>query len=223
MRVGVTQWLNAAGYVDVTEEDWAGFSDDMAVAMEGAPRSDYVLHTMAIVKIIHDRDAAAGRKFSEQALEISPNYMLGLMSLSWAHMLGGDFDKGIEVLKQVTKQIEDDPFVSKLLFQLAAAQYHQGDFTAAVETMDRILTMKPRNPPYHRFRALCFEAMGDEAGAARARETAKSSRAETLEHCVLPPIPQFNEILDKIGTVRSGGGPTHAEPTVVDLSPREAG
>mgnify|MGYP003638496608 FL=1 len=155
-------------------------------------------------------------------MEISPNYMLGQMSLSWAYLLGGDFDNGIKILKRVTKQVEDDPFVTKLLFQLAAAQYCNGEHADALDTMERIVAIKPRNPPYHRLRALCFEALGDEAGAARALEMARTVRADQLEHCVLPPLPgQFEDLHGKICPERQNG--THVpRGTVVDLSPREA-
>ncbi|WP_158963668.1 adenylate/guanylate cyclase domain-containing protein [Chachezhania sediminis] len=222
MRAGATQWLQAAGYADVSDEEWEAFAEDVAIALDGAPNSDFVLHTMSVIKIVHDRDAAAAKHFAERSLAISPKYMLGQMSLAWAHLLGGEMEAGIEVLKRVAEQLENDPFQVKILFQLAAAQYCHGDYAQALETIDRVITVKPRNPPYHRFRALCFEAMGDEAGAARAREAARNARSDQMEHCVLPPLPgPFAELQAKIGPSRQSRM-SQVRGQVIDLPPREA-
>ncbi|MBN2910536.1 tetratricopeptide repeat protein [Polycladomyces sp. WAk] len=107
----------------------------------------------------YDRALELGKK----ALAADPSKQGYYLHVAKLHQIQGDFQNGVQVMKQAVKRFPQDPAMQD---GLAMQSYYAKDFMAAKAASDKAVQMNPSNPGYFYHNGKILAALGDYAHAA---------------------------------------------------------
>ncbi|BCU80737.1 hypothetical protein JIR001_05200 [Polycladomyces abyssicola] len=106
----------------------------------------------------YDRALDLGKK----ALAADPSKQGYYLHVAKLHQIRGDFQNGVQVMKQAVKRFPQDPAMQD---GLAMQAYYAKDFMAAKTASDKAVQMNPSNPVYFYHNGKILSALGDYAHA----------------------------------------------------------
>jgi tetratricopeptide (TPR) repeat protein len=106
----------------------------------------------------YDRALDLGKK----ALAADPSKQGYYLHVAKLHQIRGDFQSGVQVMKQAVKRFPQDPAMQD---GLAMQEYYAKDFMAAKAASDKAVQMNPSNPVFFYHNGKILGALGDYAHA----------------------------------------------------------
>lgn len=102
-------------------------------------------------------DYSESFKRMQRAIEIQPNYVEAQQFMSFLYIIAGETDKSLHHLRIA---LGIDPLSQETLFFSAYFNYMIGEYTTAIEQLDRCLAYNPKNIPVHTVKCHCLLKMG---------------------------------------------------------------
>lgn len=189
MRADAVIILAAAHFADLDAETVNGIENDLDMAVEISPRSDFIFVVKAFLQVFGKRDHVAGRRDSDYALSLNPGYALGFWALAQSHLLAGEFGDAIAAFEKSIALAETDPLLPTRLFPLSMACYLDNQFEQAAAAMERAIQLKPKQWAFHHLRALCCRQLGDTVGAEKSEAVASRLPKGPSVFAIKNPLP----------------------------------
>ena len=163
-------WLALAEFRTLSKEDaeWASAAADLAV--RDAPRSYFVFFVRAQIRAMCLGDLDAATQDVGRVLRLNPGYSWGLETRGQIELMAGRYGAAVDSFKEAVEQSQSDPFLPRRLFWLALGSLLNEDLQAARRAIEEALELKTDCNPYWRLLVCITEALGDKAGADRAKE-----------------------------------------------------
>ena len=198
MRADAVILLAAARFDDLDAETVNSLENDLNMAVETSPRSDFIFIVRSFLQVFGKRDHMAGRRDSEYALSLNPNYPLGFWALGQSHMLAGEFSEAIVALEKSIILSETDPLLSARLFPLGVSYYLDNQFEKAAAAIDRAIQLRSTQWAFHELRALCCRQHGDTIGAEKSHAAAsRLPKSPSVLATKLPLPDPYTEFIMK--------------------------
>ncbi len=211
MRAESKIYLAAARHEQLSEVQIRGLEDDLNMAVESAPRSDFVFLMRANFKIYITREISGAITDAERVLSLSPAYSYGHKAIGLAQLLAGEFDKASLTLQKAVSLAEVDPFLPGSLFELAIGQHLSGEHGDAIRTIDRAIQLRPRQWCFNLLRTICCRSAGDEAAASQSDAKLHVLLQEPSVLALRPPLPEaYREFADQFAPSGGAGVLTNA-------------
>jgi adenylate cyclase len=188
--------LAAAKYQDLSEEAKDQIARDLDEAVEMSPRSDYIFWARAYFRVHSKRDSAGARRDVQRTLSLSPAYAHGYELLGLVDLLDGEYARAKENLSKAISLSETDPILPYRHFALAVCLYCAKEFSAAIESIDRAIQLKPSIRQYLKLREACQQSLGlSDDAQATAAQAAKLSGIPSMLALRLPLLAEANDLL----------------------------
>jgi adenylate cyclase len=123
-----------------------------AVALD--PDDSRARYALARVYVARNQNGLANAQI-EKAIELNPNDYLMLCTKGWFLTFTGDIAEGVACMKDAIRR---NPYAPEnCLFSLAVAEYMEGRFQAAIDTLGPVAS---KHPAFSAFLAACFARLG---------------------------------------------------------------
>jgi DNA-binding SARP family transcriptional activator/Flp pilus assembly protein TadD len=123
-----------------------------AVALD--PDDSRARYALARVYVARSQHGLANAQI-EKAIELNPNDYLILCTKGWFLTFTGDITEGVACMKDAIRR---NPYAPEnCLFSMAVAEYMEGRFQAAIDTLGPVATA---HPAFSAFLAACFARLG---------------------------------------------------------------
>lgn len=135
--------------------DWVvSFDQHLNLAVELAPRSDYIIWTRGLfrLQVLHDRDGAESDL--RRVLTLSPSYVPGLEVLGQIEMASGRFADAATSLRRAVARSENDTLLPYRLYLLAVACCCLTEYEDAAKHLDRAIRLRSRVFAFRALRAI---------------------------------------------------------------------
>ena len=178
------------GFGEVTPEFVAARTEDIEIAVEHLPQSDYVYWVLGQVRLLLEDDVEGALRAKAQSLSINPTFA-GTLDLEYQIALRtGAFDEALSVIKRVNEGSLADRFKLLRMCQEAQTLLCMGNAAAAADVARELATLKASDRGVHLLRALACREAGDTRGLEQAR--AACAKLEKMPSSVLSrqPVPE---------------------------------
>lgn len=149
-------YLTARTYLDMSNYRQAAAYLEKAIAMDSS-RSNWIYECGLIYYAIPDYKKSlrylilAGDKGYKKTNDYLENLGSGYINVN-------EYEKGLEILKEVLKKKPSDP---ELLYQIAQAYFKSGKFQQAIDHWDQVLTIDKNNAEVLYMIGLSYQKAGD--------------------------------------------------------------
>ncbi|MGI9477365.1 MAG: adenylate/guanylate cyclase domain-containing protein [Hyphomicrobiaceae bacterium] len=198
MRAEGTVLLAAARYEDIDPKKRQSLNDGFNLAVEQAPRSDYVFWARSLFAIHVLRDPIAALKDVERTLSLNSVYPPAHENLGLVNLLESNYKDAVISLEKAVAMSESDPLLSTRLFMLSIGLICASRPGEARNAIERAIQVSPRPRSFHLLRAHCCRLQGDQASTADAEANAMKLPREANALSPRPPLPDEQIELSQI-------------------------
>jgi adenylate cyclase len=151
--------LAAWGYMPA-EEGFAKAIDNFMIAQDLDSQLPEYAQSFVGKSFWGDWDFQLTHERTLQALELNPHYTDAIEALTELYIATGHFDRAEE---EIQKALSIDPFSANHQYTLANINYMQKKYAAALELLDKSLSINPEFHLAHALRLMCLAGLGKRA------------------------------------------------------------
>lgn len=202
MRAEGTVTLAAARYEDIDQEQRKDIEEGFNLAVEQAPRSDYIFWARGVYRVHILRAPDLARQDIKRALTLNPAYPPAYEYLGLVDLMVGDYAEAAINLERAVQMSESDPLLPTRLYFLAIALVCADRSAEARTAIERAIQLSPSPRSFHLLRAYCCRKQGDDIAANEADDFASNLPRQASAFTPRPPLPdEMVDLASKISPI----------------------